>query len=352
MMHIPRLLPLAFAVASLSAASPALVAQQQNPQQRSQQEQRDIQTLVELVDAVGTGTQPAPTDLGVSWDSNHFVKSGDGSTYIAFTVAIDAVQLGMPDAAVYLRVVDKSAPAPAPPAEQPQNNRNRNQQPQQPARPIYPIENIYFIDVPAAGTVSRAVVLKPGEYEVFVAVKEQSVGEPARNAPPPKMGLLRRDLSVPDFTQPDLSTSTVIIASAIEPLDMPLTPQQQQENPYTFGTMRVVPDLSLSKSGELQVLFWIYGTQLANGKPDVLIDYNFYQKTAEGEKYFNKTAPQPLNAETLPPQFDVAAGHQLPGSLVVPLQSFPAGEYRLEITITDKLSGKVLMQNATFTVEA
>ena len=63
---------------------------------------------------------------------------------------------------------------------------------------------------------------------------------------------------------------------------------------------------------------------------------------AEGEKYFNKTAPQPLNATTLPPEFSIAAGHQLPGSLVIPLSSFPAGDYRLEIKVTDKPSGGML----------
>jgi hypothetical protein len=44
-------------------------------------------------------------------------------------------------------------------------------------------------------------------------------------------------------------------------------------------------------------------------------------------------------------------GHQLPGSLIVPLTSFPAGDYRLEIVITDKTSGKTLTQNVNFTVE-
>jgi hypothetical protein len=152
----------------------------------------------------------------------------------------------------------------------------------------------------------------------------------------------------------ELSTSSVIIASAIEPVTTALTPQQQQENPYTFGSMRVVPsdDAKLKKNGELQVLFWIYGAQPdTNQKPDVTVEYNFHQKTADGEKYFNKTAPQALNAMTLPPEFNMAMGHQLPGSLVVPLMSFPPGDYRLEIKITDKASGKTLTQNTNFTVE-
>jgi len=44
------------------------------------------------------------------------------------------------------------------------------------------------------------------------------------------------------------------------------------------------------------------------------------------------------------------AGHQLPGSLIVPLMSFPAGDYRLEIKVTDKPSGKVVTQDLPFTV--
>ena len=57
-----------------------------------------------------------------------------------------------------------------------------------------------------------------------------------------------------------------------------------------------------------------------------------------------------LNAQSLPPEFDVAAGHQLPGTLTVPLASFPPGDYRLEIKVTDKTSGKSVVQNVSFTV--
>src|SRR5687767_2610904 len=89
MMHPSRLVALAAALASFVAMSPVVAAQnnQQNrqEQQRSQQEQRDIQALVQLVDAVSAGKQPAPGDIQVAWDSNHFVKGGDGSTYIPFT---------------------------------------------------------------------------------------------------------------------------------------------------------------------------------------------------------------------------------------------------------------------------
>ena len=348
-MNIRRGLTLAVVAATLATA-PALVARQNNQQpnrrdqeRRSQQEQRDTQALFQLVDAVMAGKQPAPTDIAIRWEANHFMKGVDGSTYIPFSVVLDAAKLSSPGAGFYVRVVSKSA-APAPAEAAKQNDKKA---------PTFPWDNVQFLDVPPDGKVARAMALKAGEYEVLVAVKEKSPLENQRNQPPAKAGFMRRDLTVPDMSGPDLTTSSLLVGT-IEQLAAPLTPAEQLSNPYTFGTMRVVPslDAKLKKGGELQVLFWVYGTQATGGKPDLQIEYNFHQKTAEGEKYFNKTAPQLLNASTLPAQFDVAAGHQLPGSLVVPLASFPLGDFRLEIKLTDRISGKTLTQNLSFTVEA
>ena len=221
--------------------------------------------------------------------------------------------------------------------------------------------------MPEGGKLSRAIQLRPGQYVAYIAVKEKSAAAPAANqgnnrnnrnaaaaapaAAPGKVGLLRHEITVPDFGVADLTTSSVILARSVEQVAAP--PTDQESNPYVFGPMRIVPspDGKFAKSAELSVIFWIYGAQAAaTGKPDVTIDYNFHQKLAEGEKYFNKTAPQQLNAQTLPPEFNVAAGHQLPGSLVVPLGSFPAADYRLEIKITDKTSGKSVTQNVNFSV--
>ena len=351
-MRIRWVVTVAVAVVMLSGA---LSLAQNMPQpnrrdqeRRSQSDQRDVQALVQAVDAVTAGKQPAPADIPLRWEGNHFLKSGDGSIYIPFTIVADPATLPSSRAALYVRVVSKN-PA-APPAGEKDDNRNRNKEK---GGPSYPWDNVSFIDVKGDGRISRAVALKPGQYEMLLMLKERSPLEPQRNQPPAKAGFLRHDITVPDFGGSDITTSSVMVGT-VEELAAPLSPEQQQENPYTFGNMRVVPspDLKLKKNTELQVLFWVYGAQANTGKPDVQIEYNFHQKTAEGEKYFNKTAPQVLNSSTLPPQFDLAQGHQIPGSLVVPLASFPEGEYRLEIKITDKISGKSLTQNVTFTVEA
>jgi hypothetical protein len=378
-MHIRRVVGLAVALALLASAVPTLAQRDNNRQQQQQQQQQrqadpDTVTLVRLVEAVSTGQQPAPADIKVAWDSNHFVKGQAGITYIPFTLDVDRSQLASPAVALYIRIADKNQPATPPPAQPPAqqqqqgNNRNRNQQQQQqaPPAPSYAWDNIHFLDIPADGKLSRAVALKPGEYTAYIALKERSTAPPpaagqkpaqgAAAAPPPtgKMTVLQRDISVPDFNKPELQTSSIILASSVEPVTAQLSPAEQEANPYVFGPMRIVPNRAgrFSKAAELQVIFWIYGaSEATGGKPDVQVEFNFHTKAADGsEKYFNKTEPQQLNAQTLPPEFSVAAGHQLPGSLVVGLTPFPVGDYRLEIKVTDKPSGKVVTQNVNFTV--
>ncbi len=363
---------LAPCVALLIATAPTVLAQQNStppPQvpQRGVAEQQDIQALVLAVEAVRAG-QTAPADIPVAWASNHFVKGQSGETYIPFTLTIDRSTLKSSAARLYVRAVDKNAPVPVPPAPPAEG-----QPPAPPVPVMYAWDKVYNIEVPQDGVLSRAIQLKPGEYDVFVAIKDLTAEAPApapqgnqrnqRNQPPPAaappvettvtMGVLRRDLTVPDFTVAALKTSSVILATNVEPTQGQLSPDDQEANPYVFGPMRIVasPDARYSKGGELHVIFWIYGTAAAaSGKPDVTIEYNFHQRLPEGEKYFNRTQPQELNAETLPPEFSAAAGHQLPGSLVVPMSAFPSGDYRLEIKVTDKSANTSVTDNVNFTV--
>ena len=353
-MRIRRVAALVAAVTITLATAPVFAQRNNNNNNNNQRPQRskaelaDLETVVRLVDGVAGGLQQAPADVPITWESNHFVKGQDGITYLPFTLNIDRTKLSKADVAFYVRVAPKTAtPAPAPAAEA-KGDKN------QPApRPVYPWDNLSFIEIPSNGKLSRAIALKPGEYDAFIVVKEKGTEKQERNAPPAKIGFLRKDLTIPDFNGPELTTSSILVANAIEVLNAPLPPAQQEMNPYVFGPMKIglSPDGKFSKSGELNLVFWIYGAgAAAAGKPDVQIEYSFHQKLAEGEKYFNRTQPQTLNAQSLPPEFDVALGHQLPGTLTVPLSSFPSGDYRLEIKVTDKTTNKSVTQNVTFTV--
>ncbi len=372
-MQMRRVVGVGVAVALLLPAVPTSAQRNNNNQQQQQQQQRppadpDTIALVRLVDAVASNQQPAPADIKLTWESNHFVKGQGGITYIPFTLGIDRAQLATPAVALYIRIVDKNAPAPAPPAAPAAPAQGaKPAPPAPPAAPTYAWDNIHFLDIPADGKLARAVALRPGEYDVFIGLKERAAppSDPkeaaaaaaaavAGTTPAGKMTVVRQDLSVPDFNKPELQTSSVILARSVEPITQQLSPAEQEANPYVFGPMRIVPAEGgrFSKASELQVIFWIYGAaEASGGKPDVSVEFNFHQKAADGsEKYFNKTEPQQLNAQTLPPEFSVAAGHQLPGSLVVGLAPFPVGDYRLEIKVTDKPSGKVVTQNVNFTV--
>lgn len=399
-MHVRRALILTVALGIASSAAWPVLARRNNnndnrkQQQRPPQEQQDVQALVTLVDTAlmaDTGV-PVPTpgaqapatpitpkpmafgaadksegEIAVKWQSNHFVKGQSGDTYVPFTVAVDKAQLGK-GAALYVRIVDAEQAAGFGTAMAAMVSPPKDGKPAAPPRPTFAWDSVHFIEIPDGGLVSRAVQLKPGQYVAFIAVKEKSPA-PAGNqrnndrnrnnnnaapaAPAGPVGLLRHEITIPDYNVADLRTSSVIVAQSVEPLQAALPADQQESNPYVFGPMKIVPSLDgrFAKSGELSVIFWIYNAkEAASGKPDVVVDYSFHQRLAEGEKYFNKTAPQPLNAETLPPQFSIAAGHQLPGSLVIPLASFPAGDYRLEIKVTDKPSGNQLTESVNFTV--
>jgi hypothetical protein len=361
-MLMRRLAALLLSWALLILATPAAAQRGQASQPVRPQPDPDTVALVQLVDATIVAA-PAPRatdqtqgDIAVKWEAAHFIKGQNGS-YMPFTVSFDPSLVRSSEIAVYIRAVDRKAlPAVAAaltPSAQTAAARAADATP-----PRYAWDNVHFAATPTDGRITRAIAIPPGQYELFVTVKERTSAAPnvtstPPTAPPLRTGLLRHPVDVPDFNRAELQTSSVLLASAVQPVTGQLTPAEQEANPYVFGPMRIVPARSarFGKGGDLQLLFWINGATAKNGgKPDVTISYSFYLKQPDGEKYFNKTEPQELNAATLPPEFSMAAGHQLPGSLIVPLMSFPPGDYRLEIKVTDKPSGKVVTQNVAFSV--
>jgi len=351
-----RVLALCVAAAILAPA-PALLAQRNNQQQQQQQpkrskaEQADIEALSSAVDFAAVGK--TATDVSLKWEMHHFMRNPDGATVFPFVVQVDKATLPANEAAVYIRIMDKAQIAALAAMAAPTDDKDKDKAKTAAAPPNYAWQNIYFIDVPADGKIARAIAVPPGEYELFVAVKEKAKDEKSKT--PPKIGVLQKTLMVPDFNT-GLATSEVIVSRTIEQLTQPLPADKAAENPYTFGPLKITPvmDGKFQKNGELNIVFWIYnaGLSAATNKPDVQVEYSFNQKTAEGEKYFNKTAPTMLNAQTLPPEFDFAKGHQLTEVQSVPLSSFPAGDYRLEIKVTDKTNDKTVTQNVNFNVAA
>jgi hypothetical protein len=356
-MHIRGWVPTSFVAGALFAAavSGAPVAAQQAPAPKidkkvEKAQQLEMQTAVRIVDAASAG-QPAPTDIALTMQHDS-LKAQEGRTFVPFTVTIDPATLPTRSVTMYVRAVNKAAGASVPAATKDKKDKASS----------WAFEDIHFLDLkaPQAGQpyrVSRAFAAPAGDYDVYILVKERlAPGAKEKDVAAAKVGLLKQAVTVPDYWSGDLGTSSIIIATKVEPLAAPLTAQEQVEQPYTFGMTQVTPaaDTKISKTGELSIMFLIYNTQVdANKKPDISVEYSFYKKaggSGSGEEFFNKTTPQAFNASTLPPQFDPGLGHQLVAGQAIPLATFPEGVYRLEITVTDKLSTRAVTKEATFSV--
>ena len=365
--------PVAYVLAFALACTAGLLAQQppqQKDKKQDEAQKKEIQSVVKVVDDVAAG-QPAPNDFDIKWVREDVLKAQGNKEYVPFTVAIDPAKVTGGNVAFYWRVVAKSngptsTDGTAGTAGQKKDDKKDKDKDKK--KPEYAYEDISF--VPTSGQsaplrISRSFTVPAGQYDVFIVAKEPSPEKAPKNAAPQKMSVLRQAVTVPDFWNGDLNTSSVIVAQRIDPLPAPLTPQQQADRPYAMGSMEIVPafDTKFSKKAELSTFMLIYNPKVDSAnKPDVLIEYSFCQAAAgadppkpgepckPGEKFFNKTNPQNLNAQTLPPNFDFAAGHQLQSGQAVPLASFPEGQYRLEIKVTDKLASKTLTRDVNFTV--
>ena len=291
-------------------------------------QEREIVSLADVVGAALRG-EIVPAEEPFGW-VNDFLKSSEQTTFVPFTLSVDESKLTTAAVAMYLFVAPQGGGAAA------------------------AFEDGYHV---LFGTptdegfylISRGFWVPAGDYDVYVALSESEV-EPGAT---PATMMLRRALSVPDLWTGGFATSSVILAESIESLNAPPPPEQLPANPYTLGTMRIVPKSSpeYATSDELSMLFLVYNAGMtAAGMPDVMVEYAFNVVGESGEEFFNRTSPQAFNERTLPQGFDLNAGHQLVAGQAVPLSSFPPAEYRLEITVTDNTSGESLTHSVGFSV--
>jgi hypothetical protein len=294
-------------------------------------------------DAKDAPSQAAP-EIALTWRQD-FLKAQQGLVFVPFTVTVEPGKMASTVAA-YLRIAPKGATG-LPAAASGEK------------APAYPFEDVYFTELRSTGPglpvrLTRAFAVPPGAYDVYVALRERPSGGTAADAPV-KVALLKQEVVVPNYHTEELQTSSVLVADKIETLTAAVSPESMKERPYVMGDSEITPaaDLKFKKTEELQLVFQIYGAKLGGDKkPDVSVDYVFFQKDPTGEKMFNKTPTQTLSDKTLPPTFDPEMGHQLMTGQGVPLGSFPEGDYRLEIKITDNKAQKTVTRDVLFTVLA
>jgi hypothetical protein len=319
---------------------------------------KDVKDAPAPAAPASTGPQPASPDVPLSW-KNDFLKAQNNLIYVPFTISVEPGKLGGPSVVAYLRVAARGTTAPPAAAEKPADKKDdkkkdSKKEETKKEESLYPFEDVYFTDLRGAANqplkLTRAFAVPAGDYDVYVALRERAV---AGSSDPIKVAVLKQELTVPNYHSDELQTSSIIVADKIEQLTAPLTGDALKERPYVLGDAEITPapDLKFRKTEEINVVFQVYGAKYGDDKkPDVTIEYAFMQKDANGEKPFNKTPPQAMNAQTLPANFDPSQGHQLVGGQAIPLTTFPEGDFRLEIKITDNKANKSITRDVLFSV--
>ena len=343
-----------------------------------------------LVDSVADGDLPGG-DAWLKW-SHHAFRTMDGLIYVPFTLVIEEAPDAFASISMYVRVANLGETSRA----GKERSKRRNYTEFEPGEvPVfvperatnaltpfitqlagehsavlrlahdqavydesrYPFENIHFIDFRASDAaepyrVQRAVAVPPGDYDVYVAVREyrRSGQQPSK----PKVAVMKRTLRVPAFSTTELDTSSIVVAEDILQLPSPFNSVDQSSHPYAFGIAEIVPmeHHFLSGDDNLSVVFFVYNVALdAQRKPNITVGYRFFEQAAVSEVFFSQTAPVEFNSSTLPEQFDIQAlNDQLFVSQAVALQSFSEGAYRLEIVVTDNIASRTIVKNVRFVV--
>ena len=338
--HTAVLSLVAAASVSVFAVSVGLAVASQD---RDEAEEQELVSLSSIVGAALLG-QIIPAGEPFGW-ANDYWKGTEQTTFVPFTLTVDRSKLGTPRVAMFVVVAPQGAAATDSTAVSPRGAEGSS-------LPPLAFEDAFHLDLGAPTAdgvyeIRRAFYAPAGEYDIYVALSESGVqdGTEARTL------MLKKAVSVPDLWSGRLTTSGVIVLDRIEELSAPLPPDQALANPYTLGTTRLVPrlDRTFLDTEELSTYFVIYdAVRTSAGIPDITAEYDFYTKRIAGDEFFNTSGTQTFNAQTLPPGF----GAQIAGGQVVPLADFPAGDYRLEIKVTDNTNGASLIRHVDFSVSA
>jgi hypothetical protein len=313
----------------------SLVAQTKTDQRAEDAGRREAEALLNIADAAMAG-RPA-SDFALRW-TNDFFKAQSG-TFVPFTITVDRGNVHARKGLMYVRAARRITP------------------PGRPRNDVYPFDLVFPVEFsgPAGQPVriSRGFAVAPGEYDIYVAVRERAE-DPAQRQPRLKAAVLKQPLTVPDFWTGELTTSTVMLADRIDQVREPVVGDTIMDRPYVIGTHEVhrAFDSAFRRDRELIVVFLIYNPSVtANRDFQIEVDYDLFRKDGGGspESYVTHTEPQRFTPAVMDAGFDPATGPILAGQGIL-LSSFQEGEYRLGITVTDVLSRKSLSRDVTFTV--
>ena len=143
----------------------------------------------------------------------------------------------------------------------------------------------------------RVFPAAPGEYELTVVVREREREDDRGRRR--LAAVLRRPLSVPDYSTGALTTSTSCWRIASPCCAEPPPAASLFERPYVIGTREIDPaaDAVLRRSEELIVVFLVYNPAVTTDKHfDLEVEYHFFRKSRAGPEDPRPATPAGLTA--------------------------------------------------------
>jgi hypothetical protein len=146
-----------------------------------------------------------------------------------------------------------------------------------------------------------------------------------------KTGVLRKGFTVPKYEEGQLSTSTLILASKIEPLNGRLPSRQ-----FVLGSFKVIPNATgeFKQDQTLGVYMQIYnvGIDQSTLRPTADIEYVISQKS----KVVMRIKEDGKNG------FSSINSQQMTLARLVPLKDFKPGFYDIQVMIKDNVLNQTI----------
>jgi GWxTD domain-containing protein len=168
----------------------------------------------------------------------------------------------------------------------------------------------------------KNLILKPGIYKVDLVVRDVNSG---------KTGVIKQGFVVPNYEEGKLSTSTLILASKIEPLNGSLP-----SGMFVLGSLKVVPNATgeFKQDQPLGIYMQVYNIAIDQTtlRPSVDIEFVITQKDKEVMriKEDGKNGLSTINSQ------------QMTLARLLPLKDFKPGFYDVQVVIKDNVASQTV----------
>ncbi len=183
----------------------------------------------------------------------------------------------------------------------------------------------------AKSVYQKNLVLAPGNYKIDLVVRDVRSG---------KTDVIHQGFVVPKYPEGELSTSTLVLASRLEPIEGRLPTGQ-----FVFGSLKVIPNATgvFKADQTMGVYMQVYNVEIdqASLRPSLDIEYIITQKDKEVVriKEDGNNSLSTLNSQ------------QITLARLIPLKDLKPGLYNLAVKVTDHVAGKTITRSETFEIQ-